>query len=134
MLPVRENLNKKKICNSSSCPICLQHGETVEHALLACSWIRPVWFGLQMQIIPNLDHISTFGNWFNEIIVNVQRFPEYKDFAISSIGFALWAIWKMRNVVLFEGQDPNPMATLAQANVLLTEFINFTQRKSNYKC
>lgn len=113
------------------CPICHQHGETVEHALLACSWIRPVWFGLQLQIVPSLDHITTFGDWFNEIILSVQRHPDYKEFALSSIGFALWTIWKMRNVVLFEGEDPNPMATLTQASVLLTEFTNFIHREDS---
>lgn len=48
ILPVRDNLARRKIINSGRCILCDQGNETVEHALLFCPWTRPVWFGVQI--------------------------------------------------------------------------------------
>ncbi|CAL9020040.1 unnamed protein product [Prunus brigantina] len=36
---------RKKLRNSPICPICNDHEETIEHTLLLCPWVEPVWFG-----------------------------------------------------------------------------------------
>lgn len=45
VIAMQANLFKKKCAPSLVCPICNEYKETVEHMLLTCPWVEPVWFG-----------------------------------------------------------------------------------------
>ena len=62
-LLVKENLVKWKLVPSSLCSIYKQASESVEHTLLLCPWMKPVWFKAQLQFIPSLKNISSIGFW-----------------------------------------------------------------------
>ncbi|KAM1493822.1 hypothetical protein TB1_024908 [Malus domestica] len=44
-IATRENLFRIRCADNPCCPICLDHSESVEHLLLLCPWVQPVWFG-----------------------------------------------------------------------------------------
>ncbi|KAM2360290.1 hypothetical protein ACFXTH_002702 [Malus domestica] len=44
VIATHANLFKKKCAPSPVCPICNEYEETVEHLLLMCPWVEPVWF------------------------------------------------------------------------------------------
>lgn len=48
IIPMKENLRKKRLTDTGICPIYNQEAKTTEHALLHCQWTTPVWFGLQL--------------------------------------------------------------------------------------
>lgn len=122
ILPVRDNLVRRRVVNSGRCPLCEQENETVEHALLFCPWTRPVWFGIQIQCVPNPVGFSSLAKWFVENFDKFQGSKDYVRFASISLACALWMIWKSRNIGFFKGKKPNPMATLIQINALSNEY------------
>lgn len=119
---VLANLWKKKLVNSALCPICLKEPETIEHTLLLCEWTRGVWFGLQIQCIPDRSKLSTLHEW---IELKFEEFSRIKDFVVSSLCCALWSIWKERNSVVFEQIDPNPMATVLRAKIIHSDYFSY---------
>lgn len=70
ILPVGESLRKRKIKISALCPLCMSENESIEHLFLFCDWTRMIWFGLQVQCVPNRDNITSIHDWIS------QRFRE----------------------------------------------------------
>lgn len=70
----KENLLKRR-CNSSNlCPICEKEVETVEHTLFFYSWVRPVWFGCNIQVLGDLGgrNASTV-KWASEMVDSLTK-------------------------------------------------------------
>lgn len=124
------NLWKKKLVTSAMCPICFQEPESIEHTFLLCEWTRSVWFGLQIQCLPNRSAISTLHDWLEGKFEEFSKEKQFKDFAISSLCYALWSIWKERNLAVFEGTKPNPLATVIRANFMHSEYFSFWRDNS----
>ncbi|ONI06623.1 hypothetical protein PRUPE_5G070700 [Prunus persica] len=90
-------LYKKKLRNSPLCPIFNDHEETIEHMLLLCPWVEPVWFeGLTYRV--DRQQISSLHTWRRE--------------AECQIAYTCWNIWKTRNMVVFDNFTPQPQQTL----------------------
>lgn len=96
-----------------------------------CEWVRPVWMGMQIQLIPRREDVSSLHNWFFQKTKEQQHSKEVRRFIICSISCTLWAIWKARNVFYFENKNLNPMATVIQANFLISEYMDFVQKGFN---
>lgn len=131
ILPVRENLSKKRIVSSGICPFCHLEVETVEHAFFFCEWVRPVWLGLQVQVIPNRDEVSSLDLWLSNKFQLFKQDPASQEFATISICCALWLIWKQRNTAVFEHKSPNPMSTVMQINSLINELLILNNSNRN---
>lgn len=96
----------------------------MEHALLLCNWTRPLWFGSQLQQVPDQNSTTNFCSWLNQWVSALQNTPEFKDFALISIVCTLWIVWKGRNQCVFERMTPSPFALIHQIQGLQTEFSN----------
>lgn len=81
ILPLRENLWKKKVVQSKICPICHKEDETIEHALLLCDWTRPVWYGSQLQVFER-DGLASIQKWLEGWFMQLQKQPQVKDYGI----------------------------------------------------
>lgn len=115
LIPMKENLRRKRLTETGICPICNREAGTAEHALLYCQyWIRPVWFGLQLGLRADNYQALNFANWLEERIKEIEKLPNQKEYVFTSLCTALWGIWKTRNSLVFEGKSPNPEVTLAQ--------------------
>lgn len=64
ILPLGENMFKRRLVVQNVCPICHKEPETLEHMFLLCDWVRPVWFGSQFQVVPRREEITSFHQWF----------------------------------------------------------------------
>jgi ribonuclease HI len=121
LLPVKDNLFKKRLSICNICPICNLESETVEHALLICPWTRPVWFGMQTQIVPTKENISSFHHWFAQAVRFFGDLSSINSFGLVSFCLTLWSIWKGRNSVVFDNVHPNPMSTIQSTCGLIAE-------------
>lgn len=129
ILPVRENLRKKKVVPNAICPICQKEQETIEHALLLCSWTRPVWFGSQVQCTPDPRNVTSIVNWLEDSILRLQNNPDFFQFGLTVVFTTLWQIWKSRNAVVFENKNICPFGTLTQANLLISDYNSVQQER-----
>lgn len=129
ILDVRDNLARKRIVSSGRCPLCGQENETVEHALLFCSWTRPVRFGLQIQCVPHSVGFTNLAKWFVDSFDKFQGGKDYVMFGGISLACALWVIWKSRNLGVFKGMKPNPMTILIQINTLVNDYLRLLGTK-----
>lgn len=129
-IPVLANLWKKKLVNSALCPLCLKEPKTIEHTLLLCEWTRGVWFGLQIQCIPDRSRLSTLHEWMAMKFEEFSRTQDFQEFAISSLCCVLWSIWKERNSAIFEKKEPNPMTTVLRANLIHSDYFSFWSEDS----
>lgn len=127
ILPVKENLRKRRLTEEGICPVCKQCPETLEHALLQCQWTRPVWFGLQSGIRMDVSNSSNIRTWLEESIRKIERLPGQKEYVFLSICCALWVIWKTRNSCIFEGKIPNPRGVMIQVRGLISDYASLIQ-------
>lgn len=101
----------------------------MEHALLFCSWTRPVWFGLQIQCVPHSVGFTNLAKWFVDSFDKFQGGKDYVMFGGISLACALWVIWKSRNLGVFKGMKPNPMTILIQINTLVNDYLRLLGTK-----
>ncbi|KAM2052668.1 hypothetical protein FF1_002420 [Malus domestica] len=66
-IATRENLFKRMSAENPCCLICLLHSESVEHMLLLCPWVQPVWFGGPLCIRIIGASISSFDDWLSHL-------------------------------------------------------------------
>lgn len=130
VLPVKENLRKKRLTASAVCPLCEMEDESVEHALLFCDWTRAVWFGLQIQCVPSRNSISSFHEWFGQRLKEVGQQKEFRVFSAIVVSCTLWAIWKGRNQMIFNYKKPVPLVVLTKANLLQRDYFSHWQNQT----
>lgn len=129
-IPVGENLWKKKVKKSPICPLCMEENETIEHTLLFCSGTRGVWFGLQLQSVPDRYNITTIHDWLERKFKKFEELKEYKEFAKISLICALWSIWKGRNQAIFEAKNPNPIKVIQKTNIIQQDYFDHWKKIS----
>lgn len=122
ILPVKENLRRRRIHTTGDCPICQQGPESMEHALLLCPWTRSVWFGLQIGVLTENRDVSNLAIWLEQRMEEIQKLPTQKEFALTTLSCALWGIWKTRNEFMFEGKKPDPRTTLIQISTMISDY------------
>lgn len=127
ILPTRENLFKRKIHPNGLCPICQRYSELVEHLLLFCDWTRPIWFGAQLQIIPEVQSVNNIHGWLGHIRESFKDQPDYLKFVLNSVMCLLWNIWKSRDEAVFQNEKPLPMKVTMQAGLLINELSRLPQ-------
>ena len=90
-LSIKDNLYKKKIALSPSCPICNQAREIAEHTFLLCPWTSLVWFGSQLHCFPSIDNLTWINAWLQQMINQMTGTRDYKEFAMALLANTLWA-------------------------------------------
>ncbi|CAL9012264.1 unnamed protein product [Prunus brigantina] len=123
-LATKENMFRRKISSSPICPICCNEIETVEHMLLLCTWVAPIWFGGQLNMRIDKFSISTFANLLLTTIGNLPCSPIDSCRTISIIAFTCWHIWKLRCKISFEQSRPSPDIAIRESQIAYAEFTN----------
>ncbi|KAB2610459.1 hypothetical protein D8674_018491 [Pyrus ussuriensis x Pyrus communis] len=62
-LATMEDLFKRRCSPSPCCPICFVQDESVEHMLLLCPWVEPIWFCGPLNYRVNRTNISNLPAW-----------------------------------------------------------------------
>lgn len=130
IFPVKGNLMRGKLSREGVCPICGESEETVEHVSLFCSWTNPVWFGSQLQSIPDMGAIPSLHDWFSQISIKFQEHKDYRDYIFTVVFCLLRSIWKARNKCVFENIIPNSVSTIIEANSLIIELESIKQQNT----
>ncbi|XP_071695492.1 uncharacterized protein [Rutidosis leptorrhynchoides] len=123
------NLTKKELTYVPSyVPLCDSHTETIEHALVNCHKVSPIW--TQLLDWWNQNNI-TISN-INEAIISNQGFTH------NSTGFFLWQatkwiacyiIWKHRNLNVFSSKVWNPAMIISEIQTQSFSWISNRSRK-----
>lgn len=121
ILPVRGTLKNRRICREGVCPICEKEEETVEHLLLFCEWTILIWFGSQLQSVPNRGTISSLFGWLEQLCEVFKDQKNYLKYILNIVFCNLWVIWKNRNKAVFEQIKPDAITTSIQAQALITD-------------
>ncbi|KAL3812661.1 hypothetical protein ACJIZ3_013929 [Penstemon smallii] len=102
-LPVRSQLQHRKLLDEAFCLRCGNGDETIVHCLSTCSYARQIW------ALSNLPY-SSYSNssfdsesWFNQVRSRLDN---------SDFGFfasLCWWIWYSRNKFMWEANDIQPL-------------------------
>ncbi|XP_071740873.1 uncharacterized protein [Rutidosis leptorrhynchoides] len=107
-IPVKCELDKKGIdLHTILCPLCDQHIETVNHALINCQKVSSIWIQLLDWWNQNSSTISNI----NEAIISDQGFshnPTRHSLWQATKWIACYILWKHRNLKVFSGKIWNP--------------------------
>ncbi|ONI21829.1 hypothetical protein PRUPE_2G092000 [Prunus persica] len=101
-LAIELALFNRKIRQTPICPLCKEHEEFVEHLILLCPWVSLIWSG----VLPN---------WINGFWSAPQKH------ILRQITITAWAIWKARNIAMFDDVPLNPILTIQSITSQLTE-------------
>ena len=89
------------------CPICKQQEETIVHMLRDCEVARDLWYKLG---VPH-PHINSFNenlaNWLRINSLSTVRHNTHIPWCTVFL-YAVWSLWKNRNIVMFDNSIPNP--------------------------
>ncbi|KAF7815029.1 reverse transcriptase [Senna tora] len=136
-LPLGSNLLRKGYNIPGTCAFGCDTPETANHLFKECSFSRAVWFGsclnLRSSSVP-----TEFSLWFDNMLrdFRADRPPREDTQHISLVEEFLihcWAIYSLRNKVLFQNERCNPDQAIHQARQLTNDIIisNLDVRDSN---
>ncbi|KAB2614065.1 hypothetical protein D8674_036381 [Pyrus ussuriensis x Pyrus communis] len=121
-LPTRDALFRRRSSQSSTCPICCCHDETIEHIFLSCSWVEPIWFGGALGYKMDRLSLPSWLDWIQGVFSpNLCNSGDIM-WRQSYIVFTCWCIWKARCDFVFKGVSINPLKVLAAVSVAVSSF------------
>lgn len=99
ILPIRENLFKRKVSRELICPVCSSDCETFPHFFLECRNAQIMWRLSPIGYVPDMNGDASILNWFDKLI------DRWKGTAVERPNLTLattimWRIWKCRNEVI----------------------------------
>lgn len=122
ILPVWNNLHKRKIVSDPICRICGEEAETVEHCLLLCSWTMAIWFGCNLNYKVNRKDITTFDKWLTKILSMAGGDRESKEVTATRIAYTCWQIWKSRSSMIHGKEQVRIIEVINLAQILADEW------------
>ena len=127
---VKEFLAKKGISLDISCPLCLEQPESISHAFRDYRLVKPMWQQLGSHNF-NANFFSLdFNLWLTSNASSksshiVKGVPWHSLFS-----FAIWALWKQRNQVVFNNRGVNPNIT----NLIIMQAMEFVLYVTQPRC
>ena len=106
-----ENLQKRGWIEPGICALCGLGEDSVHHLFSSCSVWKIVFEFLSkqyhLQPLYKSDNLSSFlGTW-------IERYSRHSECCYLPF-FAIWVIWKARNLGIFEGKKPSTLGILHQ--------------------
>ena len=130
-LATRLDLSKRHVVVSPTCHICNKEDESVEHMLLMCPWVEPVWFGSQLNYKVNMTEIDTFQNWLFSLILTNMGSKRDKNRILSHVAFACWNIWKERCHAIFNQKTVSPLQVIHKINCAHAAYMEASKRSQH---
>lgn len=120
ILPTRANLPKKGMQMEPLCPLCNGAAESQEHLFMYCQPTQLLWFTTKLGIhVPS--HIS-----LNSWLLRWLKSPD--QLATQLFCITLWKIWWVRNQIVFNKGEFNPII-IAGSIADFTEDFNMANKK-----
>ena len=93
-------MRKKGWYGPNRCCLCKEEAESVEHLFVSCRFLKKVFGGLSCILNVHLDWSAPT---FQE---NLTCWLSRKGYLLYMHFFIIWNIWKARNSLCFEDQEP----------------------------
>ncbi|KAL6204059.1 hypothetical protein ACLB2K_021329 [Fragaria x ananassa] len=90
---------------------------------LQCSGAVCAWSASDLHYKINLQAITTFDLWFENIILMINDCKSIREEFLTKVVFLLWEIWKARNAFVFEATPIDPRMVAKKAGTAAAEFI-----------
>lgn len=118
-LPTKENLFKRKCAAVSTCQLCNEHCETVEHLLFFCDWAKRAWFGCSFTVRFESIGFDSFEKWCSKWLLDEVALD---DSAKSFLAIMCWELWKEMCNAIFQNCSTDPILTGNRAVSLHSQF------------
>ncbi|KAM1383307.1 hypothetical protein PS2_035388 [Malus domestica] len=108
VIPTMSELFKKRSMPYPNCPICHNSEESVEHLLLLCPWVEPVWFGGVLNLRIARAEVPNWVEWFISTSTVLGGTNDDRLSLLSFVAFSCWHIWKARCNFVYNNCQINP--------------------------
>ncbi|KAM2515187.1 hypothetical protein PS1_027750 [Malus domestica] len=127
-LPTMYELFKKRSVPYPNCLIYHNQEESIEHLLLFCPWVEPVWFGGALNLRMARTRVSNWIEWFISAANvlgghNVDRLS-----LISYVAFSCWHIWKAKCNFVYNNCHINPTQVMWAISNSASAFFEVVRR------
>lgn len=89
-----DDLFKRHLALNPMCPIFHLQEESIEHLLLFCPWVEPIWFGGNLNYKIDRNGISSWVDWFELVAYSQLGDKGDRLQVLSYVAFTCWHIWK----------------------------------------
>ena len=100
-IPCFYELWKRKIKNSSDCPVCRRELETIEYMLFLCEWTMGVWCNACSGLRLDRNTMTRFDVWLQKVVERLRGNKEGNELMLTKIILTCWNVWKKGCVVVF---------------------------------
>lgn len=116
LIPARAHLHKRGVSiNTQLCPLCSSHLETVDHAVISCSYATEVWRCVLLWCNANIQELLTSKDLLN---LELHHLTAAKEVWQGIAYIVAWSIWKARNEVVMQGTHWRASSIFANIQVL----------------
>ena len=105
---VKECLVRRGVSQDPICPLCHIETESINHALRDCELIKPIWVQLEFQTINQAFFTQNTREWLVTNYKWGKPHPNRLSTSQTIFLYAIWKIWKQRNMLVFKNKRPNP--------------------------
>ncbi|WRX13676.1 Reverse transcriptase zinc-binding domain - like 4 [Theobroma cacao] len=127
ILPTRSELIKRGVNIELMCPLCEIEVETAFHCLCNCQFSRLVWLTTKCGYRDISNFHDSIIDWLQGVFEVLNK-DETEEFIC-----LLWAIWKTRNVVVFNQSRSTPMVVVEIGLDLIHQFRRAFRAHGNSK-
>ena len=117
-LPTFENLSKRGIQVTNRCLMCDEEEETTIHQFLNCPCARSIRHGSILGLRTSELQCNSVEQWLSQCIISSKALKHNRMNYLQVLFITLWSIWNHRNMVLNQGQIPNPIEV-----ILISQFL-----------
>ncbi|XP_021860214.2 uncharacterized protein [Spinacia oleracea] len=116
-LAVKDRLVYLHIATDATCPICYAPSETIVHSLFECELAKEIWLHSNLaNALVGAPTSSFVDRW-----LWITR--KCNTIVVGKMAAFMWASWRLRNILLFENEQPH-FAMLTAGFVRMVEEYN----------
>ncbi|KAL6145798.1 hypothetical protein ACLB2K_056483 [Fragaria x ananassa] len=119
----------RKLSQSPICPLCGAFDESIEHILLLCHWVDPIWYGSPLCLRIDKRKVITLDKWLQDSIMKHSTESD-RVWCGTLISFICWSIWKARCCFVYQYESPSPICVLQKGIMAAFEFINSCSKEN----
>lgn len=130
---VKVCLAMRGVVDEDLCPICQRDLESIMHALSDYPRVKEVWTQLGVMVIDRAFQTSNLQEWLNMNRKVNKSYTQGKPPCRTIFPFAMWNIWKSKNMYVFDRKNQNPKLSIETGNQAL-EFMCCVSSPRNPIC
>ena len=102
--------------------MCDEEEETTLHLFLNCPCARPIWHGSTLGLRTFELQCNSAEQWLSQCIISSKALEHNRMNYSQTLFTILWSNWNHRNMVLHQGQIPNPLEVILISQSLICRY------------